>query len=99
MLFAARRETIIKGVGLHVIISQEAKYFKGIIWKAIWKRVNFSCIFGWRVWVIGFVNKFLSCELSNHLFNEILYNLNIYTENSFELTYSLLAIKNLWLNL
>jgi len=51
MLFAARRETIIKGVGLHVIISQEAKYFKGIIWKAIWKRVNFSCIFGWRVWV------------------------------------------------
>ena len=49
--------------------------------------------------MIGFVKKFLSCELSNHLFNEILYNLNIYTENSFELTYSLLAIKNLWLNL
>jgi len=41
MWFAARRETIIKGVGLHVIISQEAKYFKahvltgGIMSKAI----------------------------------------------------------------
>jgi len=39
----------------------------------------------------GFVNKFLSGEWSYQLSNEVMYNLNIFTKNGFELT--ILAIK------